>query len=131
MSSGVLIYEMAYEHSHSLHKYFTGPGLISTNGSEHRRQRKLLNPAFSDARIRRLETQMRDISHQLLNAILREIDGDAGKMGTRGCDLDMAEYLGRAALELVAQTGFGHTYHALEGAGDECVRAFKDFVYVD
>lgn len=35
---------------------FLGPGLLTTNGAQHRKQRKLLNPVFSVA-------HLRDVSH--------------------------------------------------------------------
>ena len=111
--------------------YLTGPGLISTNGPEHRRQRKLLNPSFSTARIRRFESQMRNISCQLRDVIIEEVARGSEEPDTYRCEVDLAEYLGRAALEFVAQTGFGHTYHAIEGVGDKFVRAFKDFTCVN
>ena len=39
-----------------------GPGLLSTSGHEHRRQRKLLNPAFSAAHMRGLTPMFYNIA---------------------------------------------------------------------
>ena len=37
-----------------MNRMLLGPGLLSTTGGEHRKQRKLLNPAFSAAHMRGL-----------------------------------------------------------------------------
>ncbi|VDC01383.1 unnamed protein product [Peniophora sp. CBMAI 1063] len=111
-----------------MHMYFTGPGLISSNGPEHRRQRKLLNPAFSLTHIRRLTPLIYGVACQLRESIARYVTEHKPANG-RVCHINLADFLGRAALEVVTQAGFGHTFRALadEGAGDKCARAFKDF----
>ncbi|VDB84017.1 unnamed protein product [Peniophora sp. CBMAI 1063] len=111
-----------------MHKYFTGRGLLSTTGPEHRRQRKLLNPVFSHAHMRRVSPLMRDIARQLKELIVSEVEKGAGDSKPRVCELDCAEYLGRAALEYIAQVGFGHTFHAMEGGADKYVHAIKDLI---
>ncbi|VDB91561.1 unnamed protein product [Peniophora sp. CBMAI 1063] len=110
------------------HTYFTGLGLLSTNGPEHRRQRKLLNPVFSHAHMRNIAPLMRNIASQLKSLIARRID-DVAKNGKEHIrELDCADILGRAALEFVAQCGFGHTFHAMEGDANKYVSAIKDLV---
>lgn len=110
-----------------------GSGLLSSNGHEHRRQRKLLNPSFAPSHIRRMAPLMRDISSQLRDVVVEEVsqaqDAGSGK-GSHVCELDIAEYLGRAAIEFIGQAGFGHTFRALEGGSDGYVHAVKDIVYV-
>ena len=45
--------------------------------------------------------------------------------------LDVAGWMGRAALELVGQGGLGHSFDPLiEDAQDEYTEAVKDFSYV-
>ncbi|VDB84021.1 unnamed protein product [Peniophora sp. CBMAI 1063] len=107
--------------------FLLGPGLLSTNGPEHRRQRKLMNALFSHARMRDLMPLMLEISGQLRDSILSGMTGDEAKL-PRGLDIDMAEELGRAALEFIGRAGLGHTFHAFEGTGDKYVHAVKDLI---
>ncbi|KZV67343.1 cytochrome P450 [Peniophora sp. CONT] len=112
-----------------MHRYLLGPGLLGVNGPTHKRQRKLLNPVFSHAQMRRLVPLMRDISHQLKDLLVKE-----GARSThdkaRVYEIDTANWFGRVGLEMIAQAGFGHTFHALtaEGDGDEYVGAVKDLI---
>ena len=110
----------------SLHKFLTGGGLLSTNGLEHRRQRKLLNPVFSHANMRRIAPLMRDISRQLRDVMLDDVSQRMRETTLGAGEIDCAEHLGRAALEFIAQAGFGHTFHAMEGTAEEYVHAIKD-----
>ena len=76
--------------------------------------------------MRRIAPLMRDISHQLRNAMLDDVSQCMRRSKSGACEIDCAEHLGRAALEFVAQAGFGHTFHAMEGTADDYVHAIKD-----
>lgn len=116
---------------YSMHRYLMGPGLLSTNGPVHRRQRKQLNPAFSPTQIRRLAPLMSSIASQLRDLIVADVTaGIQGGGNSRTREIDMAEWLGRAAVEILGQAGFGQTFHTLEGDGDKYVHAVKDLMYV-
>ncbi|VDB84023.1 unnamed protein product [Peniophora sp. CBMAI 1063] len=107
-----------------MHLYLLGPGLLSVNGSIHRRQRKLLNPVFSHTQMRNLAPIIHEISRRLRDVIITRLAGaPVGQM-------DCAEWLGRAGLEMIAQAGFGHTFHSLEPEDDggRFVHAIKDVV---
>ena len=41
-----------------------GPGLLSTTGTQHKRQRKLLNPVFSVAHLRDMVQIFYNVAHQ-------------------------------------------------------------------
>ena len=42
-----------------------GPGLLTTEGAQHRKQRKLLNPVFSIAHLRGVSHIFYDISYRV------------------------------------------------------------------
>ena len=44
---------------------FLGPGLLTTEGAQHRRQRKMLNPVFSAAHLRHMTHIFYDIAHKV------------------------------------------------------------------
>ena len=95
----------------------------------HRRQRKLLNPIFSLTQMKRLSPLVSSIANQFKDLLLRDMGGTSYHK-VRSREIDIAEWLGRVGLEMVAQAGFGHTFHALEGDGDQYVRAVKDVMFV-
>ncbi|VDB84025.1 unnamed protein product [Peniophora sp. CBMAI 1063] len=110
-----------------MHRYLTGPGLLATNGAVHRRQRKLLNPVFSPGQIKRLAPLMRDISRQLRDLLVEDVTRSTQESASSG-EIDLANWFGRVGLEMISQAGFGHTFHSLEGNGDDYVSAVKDVI---
>ena len=46
-----------------------GPGLLSTVGSQHKRQRKLLNPVFSAAHLRDMTHMFYRIAHKVIPCV--------------------------------------------------------------
>ena len=78
--------------------------------------------------MRRIAPLMRDISRQLRDVMLDDISQRMRRSKLDACEIDCAEHLGRAALEFIAQAGFGHTFHAMGGTAEEYVHAIKDQV---
>lgn len=101
-----------------------GDGLLATLGERHRKQRKLLNPVFSIAHMRHMLPIFYNIACKLQDAIrVRVKDG--------ACEIDMLDWMGRTALELVGQGGLGHSFDPLtEETSDEYTEAVKALVYV-
>ncbi|KAJ2986929.1 hypothetical protein NUW54_g9577 [Trametes sanguinea] len=77
-----------------------GPGLLSTLGDHHRKQRKMLNPVFSINHMRHMTPIFYDVCHKLRTAVEARVrSGDA--------EVDMVGWMGRTALELMGQAGAG------------------------
>ncbi|KAH9927308.1 cytochrome P450 monooxygenase [Fomitopsis serialis] len=83
-----------------------GPGLLSTLGEQHRKQRKMLNPVFSINHMRTITPIFYDTTRRLHDAIESRV-----KNGPQ--ELDMAGWMGRTALELIGQTGLGYSFDRL------------------
>ncbi|TFY56428.1 hypothetical protein EVJ58_g7653 [Rhodofomes roseus] len=83
-----------------------GPGLLSTLGEQHRKQRKMLNPAFSVTHMRFMLPVFYDTCRRLRDAISRRVK-DAPQ------EIDMANWMGRTALELIGQGGLGYSFDKL------------------
>ncbi|PIL26672.1 cytochrome P450 [Ganoderma sinense ZZ0214-1] len=99
-----------------------GPGLLAAFGSEHRRQRKLLNPAFSAAHMRGLSPIFYGVAGKLRTAIERQV-----KDGPK--DVDVLAWMGRTALELVGQGMMGYSFDPLvEEVHNDFAEAVKSFV---
>ena len=138
---------------HSTTRLLVGPGLLSAFGAEHRRQRKLLNPAFSAAHMRGLSPIFYGVAgkvsavslsricllpsypfhqangsyvlaFQLRTALERQV-----KDGPK--DIDVLEWMGRTALELVGQGMMGYSFDPLtEEVHNDFAEAVKSFVCV-
>ncbi|KAJ7026620.1 cytochrome P450 [Mycena alexandri] len=89
-----------------------GPGLVSTTGDVHKRQRKLVNPVFSPTNLRNLVPTFYGVAERLTDVLTREIRSRAGVDGFSV--LDMSEWMSRAALETVGQTVLGYSFDPLD-----------------
>ncbi|KAI1787717.1 cytochrome P450 [Ganoderma leucocontextum] len=97
--------------SHRAIKVLLGPGLLATSGAVHKRQRRMLQPVFSG------------ITKKLRVAIESRVRDGLQK-------IDMVPWMGRTALELVGQSGLGHSFDPLVAdVEDEYTEAIKSFVY--
>jgi len=83
-----------------------GPGLLSTLGDHHRKQRKLLNPVFSVNHMRHMVPIFYKVVDQLRRAISAQVI--AGPQ-----EVDVLNWMGRTALELVGQGGLGYSFDPL------------------
>ncbi|VDC04668.1 unnamed protein product [Peniophora sp. CBMAI 1063] len=109
--------------------FMLGPGLLTTNGSQHRRQRKVLNPAFSGTKIRHISPLVQEVVKQFRSSLITRIELSGGDI------IDVAPSLGHLALEVVGQAHFGCSFFggsldALKGdsEGSEYVSAAKELV---
>ncbi|KZT61473.1 cytochrome P450 [Calocera cornea HHB12733] len=98
-----------------------GEGLLIAEGEVHKRQRRIMNPSFSPGQIREVtpiffETgaQLRDV----LNSILSK------SPSPDGVEIDVYSWVGRAALDIIGQAGFGYHFNALYDESNELFRAF-------
>lgn len=83
-----------------------GDGLLATVGERHRKQRRMLNPVFSIAHMRHMIPIFYSITHKLQDAI-------AMRVKNRQSEIDMLDWMGRTALELVGQAGLGWSFDPL------------------
>ncbi|KAI0823858.1 cytochrome P450 [Trametes gibbosa] len=114
----------SYEESETLltnFRLFLGPGLPATIGDQHRRQRKMLTPLFSSKHMREMTPIFTNIIHKLEDAISAQVKD-------RPKEVDMLNWMGRAALELIGQGGLGHSFDPLtEDVSDEFTDSVKAY----
>ena len=89
----------------------------------------MLNPVFTPSHIKRLAPLVHTISIELQNVLANEV-ARATNDGEMEAEIDVAEWLGRASLEMISQAGFGHSFRALQGGGGAYLRAVKELVCV-
>ncbi|KAI0056303.1 cytochrome P450 [Artomyces pyxidatus] len=112
-----------------LFRHAVGPGLLSSTGALHRRQRKLLNPIFSPSRIRSMVPLLHKITDQV-NRVFR--DALRSQITDGPMELDIVEWFGRLVLEMIAQGGLGHSFDDFTYGADknEFNIAIKEFMLV-
>ncbi|KAI9458421.1 cytochrome P450 [Lactarius psammicola] len=98
-----------------------GPALTSTSGAHHRRQRKLLNPVFSVNNLRHMTPIFHRVARQLREN-LESIVADGGQ------EINIADWMGKFALELIGEAGLGYSFGTFEGRNDEYCRALKEWM---
>ncbi|KAF8265237.1 cytochrome P450 [Lactarius quietus] len=98
-----------------------GPVLFSTSGAHHRRQRKLLNPVFNINHMRYLIPIFYGVTRQLRDKLESIVENGPQ-------EVNMAEWTGRLALELIGEAGLGYSFGILEGRNDEFCRVLKEWV---
>ncbi|KAH9941744.1 cytochrome P450 [Epithele typhae] len=86
-----------------------GEGLISTDGEQHRKQRKMLNPVFSLANMRELLPTIQPIADELLRGIMSEVSPDGGAK-----EIDLHPWMGRGTIEYVGQAVLGISFGAVD-----------------
>ncbi|KAK7677643.1 hypothetical protein QCA50_019334 [Cerrena zonata] len=99
-----------------------GPGLLSVHGAHHRKQRKMLNPVFSIKHMRMMTPLFYNVAHKLRNGLEAQV-------GNGPTTVDILNWFGRTALELIGQGGLGYTLDPLDSpAHNEYGDAIKEFL---
>ncbi|KAJ7472542.1 cytochrome P450 [Mycena latifolia] len=89
-----------------------GNGLLAVETDEHKRQRKILNPAFGVAQIRELTEIFNEKSAQLRDIWMRQIADDSGS-----ARIDVLAWLRKMTLDVIGQAGFNYQFNAMEPKG--------------
>ncbi|KAJ7925637.1 cytochrome P450, partial [Mycena leptocephala] len=111
----ILVNDQIYQKGPVAHKivtHFLGNGLISVETAEHKRQRKILNPAFGIPQIRELTGIFNQKSAQLRDVWIRQIGQDSGSSR-----IDVFSWLRKMTLDVIGEAGFNYQFNALEPNG--------------
>ncbi|KAH9919442.1 cytochrome P450 [Epithele typhae] len=101
-----------------------GNGVLATEGETHRKQRRIMNPAFGPAQIRELTGIFVDKSNELRDVWAREIDAADGQSAR----LDVLSWLSRMTLDVIGLAGFNYKFDSLnprDGEPNELSKAFS------
>ncbi|PPQ72758.1 hypothetical protein CVT24_012798 [Panaeolus cyanescens] len=103
-----------------------GNGLVLVEGDKHKEQRRLMNPAFSAARIRDMTGIFIQKSIELRTALLLECAKGGGQ-----ADIEALSWLSKATLDIIGLAGFNYHFNALDpNAGEnELTKAFSAALY--
>ncbi|KEP48914.1 cytochrome P450 family protein [Rhizoctonia solani 123E] len=100
-----------------------GEGLLFAEGETHKRQRRIMNPAFGPVQVRELVPIFWQKSNKLKDAWLNII-----KSSSEGrIVIDVLPWLSRATLDIIGVAGFDYHFNALDGNDeDELSKAFNN-----
>ncbi|KAG8963091.1 hypothetical protein FRC03_003456 [Tulasnella sp. 419] len=118
--SNVALYEKPWQ-SQRVISNLIGNGLLSSEGMHHKKQRKVMNPAFSPQNMRRFVPIFNSKAIELKNRWLRLID-ESKDVST----LDVAHWMNRASFDVIGLTGFDYEFNAIENENNEVYLAYKN-----
>ncbi|KAI3608726.1 cytochrome p450 [Moniliophthora roreri] len=85
-----------------------GPNVMSTSlGHQHRKQRRMLNPAFSPAHLKDLTPVFYEVGRRLQKTL-------ASKVNDGPQEIDVLSWMGRTGLELLGRGGLGYSFDNME-----------------
>ncbi|TCD65829.1 cytochrome P450-dit2 [Steccherinum ochraceum] len=86
-----------------------GPGLFATTGPQHRKQRKLLNPAFATAHMQEMLPATQPIASKLCSSITSQVTSAGGQ-----AEVDVLSWMSRTSIEYIGQGGMGYSFDSLD-----------------
>ncbi|KAK7053769.1 cytochrome P450 [Favolaschia claudopus] len=98
-----------------------GRGVLWAEGDMHKRQRKALTPAFSNAAIRRLTAVFFDSAYKLKSFWDATLDSTSDGSAI----IEVQEWMNRVALDSIGIAGFSHDFRYLEGQESPVTAAFE------
>ncbi|KAF9255629.1 cytochrome P450 [Marasmius fiardii PR-910] len=99
---------------------FLGKGLLWAEGESHRRQRRALSPAFSNAALRRLTSVFYDSAYKLKSYWDNEIENHPD-----GAIIEVQQWMNHVALDSVGIAGFSHDFGSLDGKPSAVLDVFE------
>ncbi|KAF7296777.1 hypothetical protein MIND_00908400 [Mycena indigotica] len=122
------IYQRADSERDGLHR-FVGEGLLFAETDQHKRQRRVINPAFTLSHIRTITETFIEKAIRLRDIWTEEITHDVDtKNDFRGI-IDVLPGLRKLTLDIIGRAGFGYDFNALEGHTSELDQAFTDLFH--
>ncbi|KAI0745041.1 cytochrome P450 [Earliella scabrosa] len=100
----------------------TGPGLAAALGQDHARQKKIMNPAFSAARLRMFVPLFQRFARKLSETWKAELAGTDNNL-----EVVFNKWISRATLDTIGEAAFDYDYGALgEGEGSPISHAYDN-----
>ncbi|KAG1882689.1 cytochrome P450 [Suillus subluteus] len=100
-----------------------GRGIIWSRGESHRRQRKALTPAFSNAAIRKLISVFYDSAYKVKSAW--DTDVESSKDGN--AIIEVQNWMNHVSLDTIGIAGFSHDFGSLDGKHASVTEVFDTF----
>ncbi|KAF9088845.1 hypothetical protein BGX29_012357 [Mortierella sp. GBA35] len=102
-----------------------GHGILLAEGDAHRKQRKMLNPAFSHKHIKDMVHIMAGPAEMLGRLWEERVD----RSGDKPFELDITTDLGSCTLDIIGLSGFSYDFQALTNPDNEMSMAYRELFY--
>ncbi|KAI6021237.1 cytochrome P450 [Pisolithus marmoratus] len=100
-----------------------GRGILWSQGEDHKRQRKSLTPAFSQAAIRKLTPIFYHSAHKARSAWEAIIDTSGGNSTV----IEVQNWMNHISLDTIGLAGFSHDFGSLDGKSTPITEIFSTF----
>ncbi|KAF8491338.1 cytochrome P450 [Russula emetica] len=96
---------------------FTGKGLLFVEGPQHKKQRRVMNPAFGPAQVRKFTSLFLEKSLELREIWVDLLSKSSRKDGKKSLDVFM--WLNRVTLDIIGLAGFNYAFDSLHSPAEE------------
>ncbi|KAH9928825.1 cytochrome P450 [Fomitopsis serialis] len=100
-----------------------GRGVLWAEGDSHKRQRKALTPAFSNAAIRRMTSVFYDSAYKVKTAWDSLLESEPGGDAV----IDVQGWMNHVSLDTIGIAGFSHDFGTLQGKHSTVANTFDAF----
>jgi cytochrome P450 len=114
---------------------FIGDGIVVAEGEDHKRQRKIMNPAFGPIPIREMCKTFVEKAKEVKEGIENLFDhDDMNQLGEKEGDIkgrdyvetDMVSWISRAALDIIGLTGFNYSFNSVKSHSKKTQSSLSD-----
>lgn len=111
----------------SIIEFIVGDGIVTRYGDAHRRQRKLMAPAFTPTHLKGLTHIFARYADLMCQKVTEAVGAKPSNDGDGSSSVDLAEFLDCTMLDIIGMAGFGYPCLALEKGrdGSELSSAFN------
>ncbi|KAK5132899.1 hypothetical protein LTR04_004812, partial [Oleoguttula sp. CCFEE 6159] len=102
-----------------------GIGILLAEGEEHKRQRKLLSPAFAFRHVKDLYPLFWSKSIESVAAMTASIKQASGTTEKPSNIIEIGNWASRATLDIIGVAGLGQDFHAIEDPDNELNQTYR------
>ncbi|KAK2465829.1 hypothetical protein APHAL10511_001470 [Amanita phalloides] len=106
-------------------KKFFGSNMLSSEGEDHRRQRRIVAPAFSIPALSTITNTFYESAYKV------KAHWDVLFESTPEVTIDVQEWMNRITLDSIGIAGFGHDFGSIDGQMSPVIEAFNAFGEAD
>jgi cytochrome P450 len=103
---------------------FLGRGLIVVEGSEHKFQRKHLQPAFAGSQIKGLIPLFWSKSGEFVEVLANELHGTGNAVEKKSGVLEIDAFASRVTIDIIGMACLGRDLNAIHNSGDKIVEQY-------
>ncbi|KAK0542052.1 hypothetical protein OC844_007896, partial [Tilletia horrida] len=127
-----LLLQTPYKRDPLISKIFerhVGTGLLTTEGAQHRRQRKVAHPAFTMPAVYEMSPILNEQADNLIRRLRRKVvDDESSTAKEYGTQINIGNDVYSAALDIIGAAGFDYRFNSLSGSATSLEHAFHEIV---